>query len=133
MAHQNPSDQELRQRLADAPTIAMVGASSNPEGVARHHDIDIVDVFRRAEDADDRRRRGDDRAKVLWLQTGIVSEEAVAREGRQSEGRDGRPEGTCASRSACGGADPKSAKMISGYGLSDTVLLRFAWSSTTQS
>jgi uncharacterized protein len=31
MAHQNPSDQELRQLLIDATTIAMVGASSNPD------------------------------------------------------------------------------------------------------
>ena len=42
--------------------------------------IDIVDVFRRAEDApsiaDDASTIG---AKALWLQTGIVSEEAAAR------------------------------------------------------
>ena len=42
--------------------------------------IDIVDVFRRAEDtpaiADDAVTIG---AKALWLQTGIVSEEAAAR------------------------------------------------------
>jgi predicted CoA-binding protein len=31
MAHSNPSDQELKQLLMDASTIAMVGASSNPE------------------------------------------------------------------------------------------------------
>ena len=31
MAHQNPSDQELRQLLTDAATVAMVGASSNPD------------------------------------------------------------------------------------------------------
>src|SRR5229473_3476923 len=31
MAHANPSDQELKQLLTDATTIAMVGASSNPE------------------------------------------------------------------------------------------------------
>ena len=31
MAHQNPSDEELKQILTDATTIAMVGASSNPE------------------------------------------------------------------------------------------------------
>ena len=31
MAHQNPPDQELRQLLIDATTIAMVGASSNPD------------------------------------------------------------------------------------------------------
>ena len=42
--------------------------------------VDIVDVFRRAEDtpsvADDAVKVG---AKVLWLQTGVVSEEAAAR------------------------------------------------------
>src|SRR2546429_2613978 len=31
MSHQNPSDQELKQLLTNATTIAMVGASSNPE------------------------------------------------------------------------------------------------------
>jgi predicted CoA-binding protein len=31
MAHVNPSDQELKQLLTDATTIAMVGASSNPD------------------------------------------------------------------------------------------------------
>jgi len=31
MAHANPSDQELRQLLTDATTIAIVGASSNPD------------------------------------------------------------------------------------------------------
>jgi predicted CoA-binding protein len=31
MAHANPSDAELRQLLSTASTIAMVGASSNPE------------------------------------------------------------------------------------------------------
>jgi hypothetical protein len=42
--------------------------------------IDIVDVFRRAEDtpaiADEAVKVG---AKVLWLQTGVASEEAAAR------------------------------------------------------
>jgi predicted CoA-binding protein len=115
MAHQNPSNQELKQLLTDATTIAMVGASSNPEkeshsimqklqkagyrvfpvnpretevlgerqyaslaDVPGH--VDIVDVFRRAEDtpaiADDAVKIG---AKALWLQTGIVNEEAAAR------------------------------------------------------
>src|SRR5215208_604282 len=115
MAHANPSDQELTQLLTDATTIAIVGASSNPEkasyGIMRklqkagyrvipvnpreteilgEHSypslidiperIDIVDVFRRAEDApgiaDDAVTIG---AKALWLQTGIVSEDAAAR------------------------------------------------------
>jgi hypothetical protein len=115
MSHSNPSDQELERLLTDATTIAMVGASSNPEkashGIMRKlqragyrvipvnpkepeilgersyaslldvpERIDIVDVFRRAEDtpsiADDAATIG---AKALWLQTGIVSEEAAAR------------------------------------------------------
>src|SRR3977135_696553 len=85
MAHQNQSDTELNQLLTTASTIAMVGASSNPEkasyGIMRKlqsagykvipvnpretevlgersypslidvpEKIDIVDVFRRAED-----------------------------------------------------------------------------------
>jgi len=31
MAHANPSDPELKQLLTDATTIAIVGASSNPD------------------------------------------------------------------------------------------------------
>lgn len=115
MAHQNPSDQELTQLLTDATTIAIVGASSNPEktsyGIMQKlqragyrvipvnpseaeilgersypslidvpERIDIVDVFRRAEDtpgiADEAVTIG---AKALWLQSGITSEEAAAR------------------------------------------------------
>jgi predicted CoA-binding protein len=115
MAHSNPSDQDLRQLLADATTIAVVGASSNPEkssyGIMRKLQsvgyrvipvnpretevlgertyaslreipghVDIVDVFRRAEDtppiADDAVAIG---AKALWLQSGISSEDAAAR------------------------------------------------------
>jgi predicted CoA-binding protein len=115
MAHQNPSDQVLKQLLTDATTIAIVGASSNPEKASygimqklqkagyrvipvnpRETDIlgersypslvdvperiDIVDVFRRAEDtpaiADEAVTIG---AKVLWLQSGISSEDAAAR------------------------------------------------------
>jgi len=115
MAHQNPSDQALKQLLTDATTIAMVGASSNPDkashGIMQKlqragyrvipvnpketeilgersypslvdipERIEIVDVFRRAEDtpgiADEAVTIG---AKALWLQTGIVSEEAAAR------------------------------------------------------
>jgi predicted CoA-binding protein len=114
MPHQNPSDQELKQLLTDAMTIAMVGASSNPEkasyGIMQKlqragyrvipvnpreteilgepsypslldvpERIDIVDVFRRAEDApgiaDEAVTIG---AKALWLQSGITSEEAAA-------------------------------------------------------
>ena len=115
MAHTNPSNAELKQLLTDATTIAMVGASSNPDkashGIMQKlqsvgyrvipvnpretevlgersypslidvpERIDIVDVFRRAEDtpgiADDAVTIG---AKALWLQTGIVSEDAASR------------------------------------------------------
>lgn len=115
MAHRNPTTAEIRTLLTNASTIAMVGASSNPEkashGImkklqrAGYHvipinpretevlgerayaslldvpeHVDIVDVFRRAEDtppiADEAVKIG---AKALWLQTGIVSDEAAAR------------------------------------------------------
>ncbi|SRR5258705_8600024 len=115
MPHSNPSDQELKQLLTDATTIAVVGASSNPEksshGIMRKlqsvgyrvipvnpreaevlgertyaslreipEHVDIVDVFRRAEDtppiADEAVAIG---AKALWLQTGIANEDAAAR------------------------------------------------------
>ncbi len=115
MAHQNPSDQEIRTLLTDATTIAVVGASSNPEkashGIMQKLQrvgyrvipvnpretevlgeqsyasladvpvpIDIVDVFRRAEDtppiADEAVKVG---AKVLWLQSGIANQDAAAR------------------------------------------------------
>ena len=115
MAHQNPSDQELTQLLTDATTIAMVGASSNPDkasyGIMQKlqragyrvipvnpreseilgepsypslvdvpERIDIVDVFRRAEDtpgiANEAVTIG---AKALWLQSGIASEDAAER------------------------------------------------------
>jgi predicted CoA-binding protein len=115
MAYANPSDQDLKQLLTDATTIAMVGASSNPDkasyGIMQKlqasgyrvipvnpreteilgersypslvdvpERIDIVDVFRRPEDApgiaDEAVTIG---AKALWLQTGIVSEDAAER------------------------------------------------------
>lgn len=115
MPHSNPSDDELRALLTQARTVAIVGASSNPErpshGIARKllsagyrvipvnpsqtevlgqraypslaavpEAIDIVDVFRRPEHtpalADEAVAVG---ARVLWLQTGIVSQEAAAR------------------------------------------------------
>ena len=115
MAHQNPSDQDLKQLLSDATTIAMVGASANLEkasyGIMQKlqragyrvipvnpreteilgepsypslldvpERIDIVDVFRRAEDtpgiADEAVTIG---ARALWLQSGIASEDAAAR------------------------------------------------------
>jgi len=115
MSHRNPTDEAIRRLLTDATTIAMVGASSNPDKAShgimeklqrvgyrvipvnsREAEVlgerayaslldipvkvDIVDVFRRAEDtppiADEAVKIG---AKALWLQTGIVSEEAAAR------------------------------------------------------
>jgi uncharacterized protein len=115
MPHRNPPDQDLKQLLTSAQTIAMVGASSKPDrsshGIMRKLQqvgyrvipvnpnetevlgeraypsltevpdrIDIVDVFRRAEDtpgiADEAVTIG---AKALWLQTGIASEDAAAR------------------------------------------------------
>ncbi len=118
MLHQNPPDDELRQLLTDARTIAVVGASSNPDrsshGVmgkllrvgyrvfpvnpnetkvlgleaypslaAVPEAIDIVDVFRRPEYtpaiADDAVQVG---ARLLWLQQGIVNEDAAARAAR---------------------------------------------------
>jgi uncharacterized protein len=111
----DPSDAELERLLTSTRTIAMVGASSNPErpsyGVfsrlvragyrvipvnphetvvqgeraypsltAVPEPIDLVDVFRRPEAtppiADEAVRVG---AKVLWLQLGIVNEDAAAR------------------------------------------------------
>jgi predicted CoA-binding protein len=115
MAHQNPSDEELRALLTQANVIAVVGASANPDrpsfGIMqrllaagyrvvpvnpREHEVlgqkvypsleaipepvDIVDVFRRAEDtppiADQAVAIG---ARVLWLQEGIHNEEAAAK------------------------------------------------------
>jgi predicted CoA-binding protein len=115
MAHTNPGHDELRQLLTSATTIAMVGASGNPDkashGIMQRlqqvgyrvipvnprepeilgersyaslldipERIDIVDVFRRAEDtpsiADDAVKIG---AKVLWLQSGISNEETARR------------------------------------------------------
>ncbi len=113
--HVNPSDDELRALLESARTIAIVGASSNPErsshGIMRrmlavgYHVIpvnpketevlgqravaslgdiegrvDIVDVFRRSEEtpaiADQAIAIG---ARALWLQEGVVNEDAAAR------------------------------------------------------
>ena len=115
MTHVNPTDDELRTILSTSRTIAVVGASSNPDrasyGVMKilmaagfkvipvtpreprilgrttyptladiPEPVDIVDVFRRAEDtpaiADEAVNIG---AKVLWLQLGIANEEAAAR------------------------------------------------------
>ena len=115
ISHPNPSDDDLRQLLTDASTIAMVGASSKPDkasyGIMQKlqrsgyrvipvnpHEaeilgersypslldiperVDIVDVFRRPEDtpaiADEAVKIG---AKALWLQTGIVNDDAADR------------------------------------------------------
>lgn len=115
MAHANPTDDELRTVLTQANTIAIVGASSNPEraayGIMKKLQsvgytvipvnpretsvlgerayasladipvpVDIVDVFRRAEDtpaiADEAVAI---KAKVLWLQSGIANDDAAAR------------------------------------------------------
>jgi uncharacterized protein len=58
----------------------ILGERSYPSLIDVPERIDIVDVFRRAEDtpaiADDAVTIG---AKALWLQTGIVSEDAAAR------------------------------------------------------
>jgi uncharacterized protein len=115
MPHQNPSDDQLRQLLTEARTIAMVGASSTPDkpshGIMQKmlgagyrvipvnpretevlgqkaypslreipEKVDIVDVFRRAEDtppiADEAVAVG---AKAIWLQSGISNEETARR------------------------------------------------------
>jgi len=115
MAHTNPGDEDLRELLTSATTIAIVGASGNPDkashGIMRKLQhagykvipvnprepeilgersyaslldiparIDIVDVFRRAEDtpsiADDAVKIG---AKALWLQSGISNDETARR------------------------------------------------------
>jgi predicted CoA-binding protein len=115
MAHQNPTLEQLRDILTQARTVAMVGASANPEReshtimkrllAAGYHvipvnpreaeilgkksyptlkdvpeKIDIVDVFRRAEDtppiADEAVAVG---AKVLWLQLGVSNDDAARR------------------------------------------------------
>ena len=117
-AHANPSDDVIRQVLTDARTIAVVGASSDPErsshGVMKKllsvgykvipvnpnekevlgqkayakladvpDKIDIVDVFRRPEYtpgvADEAVAVG---AKTLWLQSGVVNQDAAARAAR---------------------------------------------------
>ena len=119
MAHTNPGDDELRQLLTSATTIAMIGASGNPDKAShgimqklQHagykvipvnpkepeilgeraypslldvpERIDIVDVFRRAEDTPPVAREAVEvGAKALWLQLGIRSDESakIAREG----------------------------------------------------
>jgi predicted CoA-binding protein len=109
------TDPELAKILDGAKTIAIVGASANPDkpsyGVMKtlldagyrvipvnpketaihgvpavasladiHEPVDIVDVFRRADDtpaiADEAVKLG---AKVLWLQLGVSNDEAGAK------------------------------------------------------
>ncbi len=111
----NPPDDVIRKLLAEARTMAVVGASANParpsHGVMSRlmragyrcfpvnpnepevlgqrayasladvpDKIDVVDVFRRSEFVppvvDEAIRIG---AKVLWLQEGVVHEEAAAK------------------------------------------------------
>jgi len=113
MASTRPTDDELRDILTDARTIAVVGASNSHDrpshGIMKilidagfrvipvtpretvvlgrpaypslaevREQVDIVDVFRRAEDtpaiAEQAVKIG---AKVLWLQLGIVNEHAA--------------------------------------------------------
>ena len=113
------SDQELKQILQSAKTIASVGVSSNqlkdsysiasylksqgyrvipvnptvseilgeksyPDVVSIPEKIDVVQIFRRSEDVppvvDDAIKAG---AKVVWMQEGIVNEEA-AQKARQA-------------------------------------------------
>src|SRR5215470_15517672 len=106
MPHRNPSDQDLKRLLSAASTIAVVGASSNPErpsnGIMRKlksagyrvipvnpNETEVLgeraypsflDVFRRAEYtpaiADEAVKVG---AKALWLQSGVKNEDAAAR------------------------------------------------------
>jgi len=115
VAHENPSDDELRALLTGAKTIAMVGASASEDrpshGIMKKllaagyrvipvnpserevlgqrafaaltdigEPVDIVNVFRRPEYtpeiADQAVAIG---ARALWLQSGIVNEDAAAR------------------------------------------------------
>lgn len=115
MAFTNPDDDALRALLSSSSTIAIVGASGNPDrpshGIMRLLQqagyrvipvnpkepeilgekayasladipvpVDIVDVFRKAEDtpplADDAVRIG---ARAFWLQSGIEHADAAAR------------------------------------------------------
>lgn len=107
------TEQELRDIYAQTKTIAVVGASSDPDKPGHHipsylqsqgyrlipvspkggeifgekafaslldidEAVDVVDVFRPSEEAPEiARQAAEIGAKVLWLQTGIVSEEAA--------------------------------------------------------
>ncbi len=114
MPFANPTDEALRRLLTETRTIALVGASSNPDrpshGIMRkllsagYHvipvtpretevlgqraypsladvpePIDLVNVFRRAEDTPPIAQAAVAiGAKALWLQQGISSDEAAA-------------------------------------------------------
>lgn len=109
----NPSDDELRELLAGAWTIAVVGLSRNPAKASFHvasylqqkgyriipvnpsrgeilgesvyanldevpEPVDIVDVFRRPEDVPPVVAAAvRNKARFLWLQEGIVNDEAA--------------------------------------------------------
>lgn len=112
-AIENPTDDELKKIYDDVSTIAVVGASGNPDKPASSIPqylqslgyrivpvnprggelfgervyqsleevdvpVDVVDVFRPAEETPDIARQAVAKgARVLWLQEGIVSEEAA--------------------------------------------------------
>lgn len=107
-------DEELREIYRTTRTIAVVGASTDPDKPAHRipayledqgytiipvnpstdevldedayatlseveEDVDVVDVFRPAEECPDIAREAVDiGARVLWLQQGIVSDEAAS-------------------------------------------------------
>src|ERR671920_707645 len=89
--HKNPSREEIKKILQGTSTVAVVGLSDNPyrtgpvlgeEPYATVEEIpervDIVNVFRRSEKvvstAEDAVAAG---AKVLWMQSGVINEEAA--------------------------------------------------------
>jgi uncharacterized protein len=104
--HENPGTEEIRDLLASSRTVAVVGLSDRPHrtshSIARAlqdfgfrifpvnpnlrgpvldipEAVDIVDVFRSSEKvmptARDAVAAG---AKVLWMQSGVINEEAAA-------------------------------------------------------
>ncbi len=115
MSFQNPSNEERKNMLVEAKTIAVVGLSDKPDRTSYmvskamqdkgykiipvnpavkevlgekavaslaeiQEPVDIINVFRRSEDimpvAEDAVKYG--KAKVFWLQQGIINEEAAA-------------------------------------------------------